>query len=95
MVTKTLIFAEWVERLPKYCREEAVARTKREGFAVFIERRNDIGPWLFAVIDADKGGAEDFWMEAFSTHEEAQDFTRGVGWHYPANRDDQLSGTEE
>lgn len=91
----TALFAAWVDRLPKYCRDEAITRTKRDGFAVFIEQRNDLGKWLFAVIDAEDDGADDFWMDAFPTHEEAQDFMRGMGWHYPAKDQIQPANQKE
>lgn len=85
VASDALLSAAWVNRLPKYCRDEAIARTKREDFAVFIEQRSDIGPWLFAVIDAENDGADDFWLDAFPTYDEAENFMREMGWNYSAN----------
>ena len=68
---------EWLNSLPKYCRDEIIRRTNSKGFSVVIERRTDMEKELFAVIDnADR----DFWLDAFDTREEAEAFVKKMEW---------------
>lgn len=86
-LTQKTEFEKWTSRLPEYCRKEAIQRTKRKDFSVFIEYRTDLSFPMWAIIDTgpqekeeNTNISDDFWMEATLNKFDALTMCENLGW---------------